>query len=137
LKLVVDANIIFAALIKNSTTRSIILKNELSLYVPEFFFEELKYRQDLLLMKSGLSQESLNELINKLILTADIKTIQSREFKQYLNRAIKISPDKKDIQYFALAIKLKCSIWSNDKDLKKQNKIKIYSTEELIKNLSK
>lgn len=35
--------------------------------------------------------------------------------------------------YFALALKLKCPIWSNDKKLKEQNIITIYHTHELSK----
>lgn len=38
-----------------------------------------------------------------------------------------------DTEYFALALKLKCSVWSNDKKFKKQDKVKVYSTNELIK----
>jgi len=33
--------------------------------------------------------------------------------------------------YFALALKMKCPIWSNDKRLKEQKTIKIISTDEL------
>ncbi|MBI4895257.1 MAG: hypothetical protein HY831_02060 [Candidatus Aenigmarchaeota archaeon] len=44
----------------------------------------------------------------------------------------KIFPDHNDIKYFALALKLNCGIWTNEKILKEQNKIPIYSTEELI-----
>ena len=35
--------------------------------------------------------------------------------------------------YFALALKLNCAIWSNDKKLKEQNKIQVCSTHELSK----
>lgn len=57
------------------------------------------------------------------------------DFKEYFELAEKISPDPDDFMYFALALKLKCPIWSNDKELKKQNEIIIYSTEDLIKEL--
>lgn len=51
-----------------------------------------------------------------------------------MSKARKISPDRKDVDYFALALKMKCSIWSNDKPIKnKQNEVKIYNTEELVK----
>jgi len=49
--------------------------------------------------------------------------------------AEKISPDPNDLMYFALALKLKCPIWSNDKELKKQNEVIIYSTEDLTREL--
>ena len=50
-----------------------------------------------------------------------------------MEKARKISPDEKDTVYLALALKLRCGLWSNDKDLKeKQNSVQVYSTEELI-----
>ena len=33
--------------------------------------------------------------------------------------------------YFALALKLNCGLWSNDKELKKQSKVKILNTNEV------
>ena len=48
-----------------------------------------------------------------------------------MKEAEEISPDEKDILYFALALKLKCGIWSNDKRLKQQDQVRIYSTAEL------
>ena len=39
------------------------------------------------------------------------------------------------VKYFALALKLNCPIWSEDKALKKQSKVKVYSTSELLKEI--
>ncbi len=55
------------------------------------------------------------------------------EFEEFLKEAETISQDKNDVQYIALALKLRLPIWSNDKDLKQQNKIIIYHTHDLIK----
>jgi predicted nucleic acid-binding protein len=49
--------------------------------------------------------------------------------------AKKICPDPKDAFYFAAALKLNCAIWSNDKELKNQNYVKVYSTSDLVKML--
>lgn len=54
------------------------------------------------------------------------------ELIQYVEEAEKITPDPDDVTYFSLALQLHCAIWSNDKKLKQQNKIKIYSTHELV-----
>jgi len=57
-----------------------------------------------------------------------------KEIEPFIEKAEKISPDPKDVPYLALALKLRCNLWSNDRDLKeKQNTIQVYSTEELIK----
>ncbi len=64
-----------------------------------------------------------------------VEFVPIAEFKDFLNEAKLVCPDPDDIEYFALALKLGCPIWSNDKALKKQASIKIFSTSELIKEL--
>ena len=46
MKLVVDANILFASLIKDSLTAELLVSDKLNLYAPEFLFDEfIKYKQ--------------------------------------------------------------------------------------------
>ena len=61
--------------------------------------------------------------------------ISSKEFVKYKNDAMKISPYSKDVPYFALALAFNAAIWSDEKAFKKQDKVKIFSTEELKKIL--
>ena len=42
-----------------------------------------------------------------------------------------------DIDFLALALKLKCLLWSNDKLLKEQSKVKVINTEEMISLVDK
>jgi len=60
-----------------------------------------------------------------------VKIVPRSEFEEFLARAARISPDPNDKPYFALALKLQAAIWSNDKQLKKQREIKVFSTKEL------
>ncbi|RLJ01631.1 MAG: hypothetical protein DRP10_03570 [Candidatus Aenigmatarchaeota archaeon] len=48
-----------------------------------------------------------------------------------MEEAIKLAPHNKDVEYFALALKLGCAIWSNERDFKKQEVVKVLSTKEL------
>ena len=66
-----------------------------------------------------------------------IHVIPKEEYQAYVREAQSISPDEKDILYLALAIKLQCPVWSNDKKLKEQHRVIVYSTPELIKKLRK
>ena len=59
--------------------------------------------------------------------------IPKEESMKFFDEAYEISPDKNDAQYFALALKLKCNLWSNDKKLKEQKAVNVYSSEDLIK----
>jgi len=128
--LVIDANILFAALIKESVTKELILSNGINLFAPEFLFEEFyKYKEEIL-KKTNRSLEEFNEIF--MILTNIITLIPEEEFSLFLEKAKSISPDENDSVYFALALKLNCAIWSNDKKLKNQDKIRVYSTQDLI-----
>ena len=51
--------------------------------------------------------------------------------------AERISPDKHDSAYFALALELGCPIWSNDRRLKTQREVEVLDTAEVIRLLGK
>ena len=132
--LVVDANIIFAALIKEGKTHELIFDETLHLFTAEFFFSEFDKYAEELQNKSGKTKKDFDKLTE--IIRRRITLLPLEEIAPYLDEAEKLCPDPDDVAYFALALKLKCPIWSNDKALKKQEKIKVYSTEEIAKMLS-
>lgn len=129
--LVIDANVLFSALISSEgRTFDLIFNDKFRLYAPEFLLEEIKKHKDEIVEKSSLSYENFELLF--VILSSRIAFIPRNEFEEFRLLAKEISPDINDIEYFALALKLDCAIWSNDKLLKNQEKIKVYSTKELL-----
>lgn len=54
-------------------------------------------------------------------------------FENFLVKANKRTPDPDDAEYLALALRFSYPLWSNDKELKKQLKIKVFSTSDLLK----
>ena len=127
--LVIDSNILFAALLKESGTSDILFKH--TLYAPEFIFEEFRKYKDYLKGKTKRTEENFNKLFD--LFERNVILIPKEEIGPFIGKAKKISPDEKDVVYLALALKLKCDLWSNDRALKeKQNAIQVYSTEELI-----
>ena len=128
--LVVDANALFSALIKDSTSSDIIFNGKFHLFTPEYIFSEFEDHKEELLEKTERTTKAFFRLVE--ILKRKIIIIPLEELVPYVNEAEKISPDPDDMAYFALALKLNCAIWSNDKKLKNQNRIKVYSTHELV-----
>ena len=131
--IVVDANILFSAIIKEGKTAELLFSDKLELILPEFIFSEFNKYKDEILKKTHRSLEDFTKFL--LILEDKIEVIPSSELKHFLKQANSLSPESKDIQYFAAALKYNCGIWSNDKLLKKQSKVKIYPTSELLKEL--
>jgi predicted nucleic acid-binding protein len=131
MRLVVDANVLFSALIKGGETQRLLILPIHELYAPEFVLEELEKHHDEILAKSRRSKEEFAAVLQSF--RKIIEIIPQKEFASFLNKVEKFCPDPGDVSYFALASWLGCGIWSNDKDLKeKQNVIKVYSTYELM-----
>ncbi|NVM31437.1 MAG: PIN domain-containing protein [Candidatus Helarchaeota archaeon] len=132
IKLVIDANILFAALIKKSTTADLLITGDFKLYAPEFLLIEFQKYEALILKKTHRSQKEFNQFLT--LLKRKIKIIPRKKITPFLEKAKKISPDPKDIVYLALALAIDAKIWSNDKRLKeKQQKIAVLTTIEILK----
>ena len=131
MKLIVDANVLFAALIKEGSTAELLISDKLQLFAPEFLFTEFAKYKDLIIKKTHRNDEKFDQFLD--LLKEQITIIPKEEITPFIEEADKISPDPKDSIYLALAIALKSDIWSNDKKLKEdQSKITVYTTEELI-----
>ena len=128
--LVVDANILFAALIKKGATSNLLFSNELHFYAPEFLLNEFEKYRELVIEKTERPDIEFEELLA--VYMRRITFIPGEEIEPYLKEARKISPDPNDAVYFAVALKVDGSLWSNDAVLKKQDRIKVYSTKELL-----
>lgn len=136
MKVVVDTNILFSFFKRDSKTRELILNFEyVESYTPSFCINELLKYKDVICEKSLLDNKQFDEVFKYLLLF--VKVVPFDEYKQFLSKAIKISPDPDDVDLFALALKLNCSIWSNDKVMKRQSSVEILSTKEILEFLSK
>jgi len=89
--------------------------------------------------KTSLSKERFKKLKQELALKVEFISLE--EYSPLFHKALTIvskSPKNeyeefvKDIDFFALALMLSCPIWSNDKLLKKQSKVIIFNTKEII-----
>ncbi len=129
--LVIDANVLFSALIKDSFSYNILFSGKFHLFTPEYIFTELEKHKEEILEKTERTTEEFFRLVE--ILKRRISIIPLEELVPFIEEAEKLTPDPDDMAYFALALKLNSAIWSNDKKLKDQNRIKVYNTYELSK----
>ena len=129
--LIIDANILISALIATKGgTYDLIFNDRFKLFSPEYLMDEFNKYKGEILSKSGLDEVDF-ELFMSLI-SSRIEFIQKSEFEQFISEAKNITPDPNDAEYFALALKYRCALWSNDRKLKEQDKVKVYSTNEIM-----
>jgi len=136
MKLVLDSNVIFSAMIKKSTTRNIILSDVFELHAPEYIFSEITKHKELLLKKSKMNEGDFDALL--LLLQKHIQLVPKEKYNEKMALAEDILKDidVTDSPFLALAMALNCKIWSNDKHFKQQDKVGACTTKELTKTIN-
>lgn len=133
MNLVVDANILFSALITDGFTHTLLFTNSFQLFTPEYVFVELEaHKQSLIDTSQRTTEDFLAALA---VLKRRVTIVPLEELIDYVAQAEEITPDPDDMVYFALALHLDCAIWSNDKQLKTQDIVPVYHTHELAQLL--
>ena len=130
--LVIDSNPLIAGFLRNSTSRKIILYEKVVLHSPDWLISEFERNESELMSKFPNSD---NFFETKNLLFKFVKLAPESEYLKYIKEASKLAKHIKDISYFALALYLKCPIWSDEKSFKLQSKVEVYSNSDLVKEL--
>ena len=131
--IVIDSNVLFSALIKDSTTRRLIIEHEEPFLFPEYVFVEFERHKDLLVRKSKLSRASFDALVS--ILVSGVTIVPHEAIEPYLPYAHRIidAIDPDDAIFIACVLAHPGSVlWSDDARLKQQNEVEVISTSELL-----
>ncbi len=132
MNIVVDTNIFLAALIKEGLVRDLIINSKNNLLFPEFEFEEIRNHKLEIIQKSQQSEKELNILILRLL--KYVKIIPADIVSPYRSEACEIMGqiDQDDVPFIATALAFNASIWSDDKHFKKQDRVNILTTKDII-----
>lgn len=133
MQIVIDSNILFAALIKDSLIRKILFLSDIDFIFPYLMFEELEKYKSKLVEKSKLSNQEFNIILDKI--KKRLTLIETEHLIPYRKEAFELVKEIDPKDYLFIACSLYCSnciFWSDDKALKKQNKIKVLNTLEII-----
>ena len=134
---VVDANELFSLLIKgNGKSEMLFFSENVELLAPEKILLEFARHKSEILKKTHRSNEEFSRLLS--IAEKRIELVPKEEYNPYLPKALSLLPTHpKDAQYFALALKYSCILWSEEKLLKKQSSVIVLNTQEFFEKLVK
>ena len=133
MNIILDVNVILSALIRDSTTRKIILNSKFDFYFPESSLHKIRKYKDYVLEKSELTEEEYDKLMATLF--KYIRLVPTEEIEKNWNKAKKIMEhiDEEDVVFIATALSISDSvIWSDDRHFEKQDKVKVLKTEDII-----
>ena len=141
MKLIIDANIVFSAILNtNSKIGDLLInsKTHFDFIAPDFLRVEIKKHYSKLIKISGLTLEQIQEA--EFQIYKDITFISEEQIKisaWLAAEKLVVDVDMKDIHYVAYAKHFKCKIWSGDKmlikGLAKKNFSNFITTDELFK----
>src|SRR3989344_5578059 len=133
MNIIIDSNVLFSALIKDSATRKIIFEYEGLFLFPSFIFDELEKHKSELSDKTGLPNDEFDRLLG--LILDKVKVIPDKELYPYKKEAFDIIKDidPDDAVFVACVLAYPDSVlWSDDKKLKKARGIKVLNTQEII-----
>ncbi len=114
-RLVVDANRILSALLKDGSTRAAILETDAALFAPDHLKEEVALDLPEIARRVGVTPGALSTILGPLL--ERIEWVGEAAYAAYLPRARKVlgAIDPKDVPYLACALWVEAdAIWSLD-----------------------
>lgn len=138
MNVVIDSNVLFSALIKDSKTRRIILEYEEYFLFPSYIYYEVEKHKDEILEKSGMKRADFDKLFG--LLMKKVLVVPNDTTKPFREEAYEIARniDIDDTPFIACALAYSDSIlWSDDKKLQNQSKINVLNTQEFIEYLKR
>ncbi len=130
MKIVIDTNILFSYFWNESFTKKLIENSEFELVSPYVSLHEIKKYRDEIIKKTGISLRTFSSFFASL--KKKVSFVEEPYYSKYVSEVVQIAPDRDDADFLALALKEKTFLWSNDSALKKQDKVRILSTKEII-----
>lgn len=135
--LVVDANELFS-FFKEGSTRKVLIEeslpqNEYELISPAYALGELLKDREKIMKFSGIDEAAFTVMFS--LITLHVSPVPKDEYSKFMPEAEQLAPHHKDAPYFAVALAKDCAIWSDEKAFKKQGKVKVVTTAELLEEL--
>jgi len=135
MQVVIDANIVIAALLSpDNVTNNLLFSPGIECVSPEFIETELDKHFSEIAKRSTAPEKEMKAALE--LIFSQIQILPFSEYASWAQKAKGISPDPKDVEYFAVALAVGCPIWSNDKRLKAQSVVVVLSTPDILKKFS-
>jgi len=121
-RIVLDANRLFSALLRDGSTRRTLYDTSATLFAPAFLKAELEKHRAELQRRSGLSVEDLGRLVEEIF--AQVEWVPDEIIGPHVPAALAalgaVDPD--DVPYLAAALAVEAdAIWSEDKGFDEQS----------------
>ena len=134
-RIVIDSNRVIAALLKESTTRKILLDSDFEFFAPEFINLEINNHKSLLIGRADIKDGEFDILLS--LIFEHIVIIPSSEYEKFTNACANEINDENDIPYLAACLAINAEgVWTHDPHFKEQKRIKVFTNIDML-NMSR
>jgi predicted nucleic acid-binding protein len=122
---------VIAALVKPGASRQLIGTLPLLMTIPATGAKVVKYKR-VICEKSRMSSDDFDELLS--LVMFHIEVVQECVFWPWMEHANRVmgAIDEEDVPFVALALARGAVVWSDDKHFQRQDKVKVFTTTELL-----
>ncbi|MEK6927593.1 MAG: PIN domain-containing protein [Nanoarchaeota archaeon] len=133
MKIVIDTNVLIAGLLRDSLVRAILNFSNNLFYFSEYSVNEIIEHKSELIEKTDYSEEEFDEVLN--LILSKLNFISDEEIVPFISQAEEVMKeiDIEDYPLIAVALTINADgIWTFDNHFKRQNKIKVFDTNEIF-----
>jgi len=134
--LVIDANILISALIKEGLTREILTNLRINFICPENALKSIYSYKKVIIRKAKIDEKTFNIILLRLLKYVNLIPLDIiNAFREEADRIIG-RIDKEDTIFIATALAFNCPVWSDDKHFKQQQIVKVLTTKDMMELLN-
>lgn len=132
MRLVVDANIILSALLRDGATRELVLHAPLELFAPERLATEVARHVDEMAQRSQADRLVIHSLVRRLL--DRIQQVPAHLIQPHAAEALHRCrrSGRKDAVYVACCLAVHASLWTHDRRLSEEAGFGVVTTHELL-----
>jgi predicted nucleic acid-binding protein len=136
MRIVIDANRVLASLIRDGTTRAILLDPLFEFFAPDGLMTEIGKHADRVTKASGLRKEELEILL--LLLSENITVVPREEYVEYVEKIRGSIGDPGDVPYVAVCLAVGAEgIWTHDPHFRKQDEVQVFTNIDMLRKSGK
>lgn len=132
MNIVLDTNIIIAALLKDATVRKILLEQKHEFYLPEYALKELARYTPEIIARAAVPEGSMENVLTEIL--RYVQLIPDHHLKRHMPLAESIMKDidSRDASFIAACFAVHADgILSFDNHFRQQHAVRVFSIEEL------
>jgi len=129
MKVIVDASVVVAALMKAGRARHVLLHSDATFYVPARIFEETMRAADRIAERAGVSSEAVHAALT--VLLGRLEVIPEALLGPHMataRRTAEAAVAPEDTAYIAAALALDAPVWTYDHDFRRAEGISVIGT---------